>query len=379
MGLFCLFQEGSAKMYRLISEGKAKVYVPKEEKVSRKLPVFYNPAMKMNRDIAVLFVRAWGKKDIQAALPLCGTGVRGVRFLLECKNFKTVSFNDLNEKAVRIVRKNIKHNKIKHTEVFQKDANIFLRESSGFDYIDIDPFGSPVRFLESTLERLSREGMLAVTATDTGALAGTFPQACQRRYWATPLKSHMMHETGLRILIRRVQLAGAMLDRALIPVFSYAKEHYMRVFFRAEKGKQKADALFGQHQYLLVCRHCLFQEITSANIKQCACGHAMDIAGPLWSGPLWDASLVEKMIKDKAAKDEELVRFLACIHRESQVPVPGFYDMHALARARKFPLVKKEIILEAIRAKGYKACGTHFLPTAIRTDMPFNEFLDILS
>ena len=44
-----------------------------------------------------------------------------------------------------------------------------------------------------------------------------------------------MHEIGLRILIRRVQLAGSVYDKALIPILSYSKEHYMRVFFKCEK------------------------------------------------------------------------------------------------------------------------------------------------
>ncbi|MCU0373510.1 MAG: ATP-binding protein, partial [Ignavibacteria bacterium] len=42
----------------------------------------------------------------------------------------------------------------------------------GFDYIDIDPFGSPCPFLDAAIKRLSRGGILAVTATDTSALAG---------------------------------------------------------------------------------------------------------------------------------------------------------------------------------------------------------------
>ena len=101
--------------------------------------------------------------------------------------------------------------------VQDKDANMFILESSGFDYIDIDPFGSPNFLLDSSVKRISRGGILAVTATDTSALAGSYPDACRRKYWAEPLRSEMMHEAGLRILIRKGQLIGAQFEKALTP------------------------------------------------------------------------------------------------------------------------------------------------------------------
>ena len=69
--------------FERITEGKALVFVPKEKKVSKKLPVFYNPAMKLNRDISVLLLNSLDKKNMQIALPMAGTGIRGARFLLE--------------------------------------------------------------------------------------------------------------------------------------------------------------------------------------------------------------------------------------------------------------------------------------------------------
>ncbi|GAG35537.1 unnamed protein product, partial [marine sediment metagenome] len=230
--------------FKQIAEGKALIFAPKEKKVSKKLPVFYNPAMKLNRDISVLLLNSIKNKDMQIALPLAGTGVRGARFLLELnKNkIKNISMNDYNGKASKIIEQNLKLNKIKKTKkisITKKDANLFLLESSGFDYIDIDPFGTPNYFLDSAVKRLAREGILAVTATDTSALAGSFPAACKRKYWAVPIREELKHEIGLRILIRKVQLIGAQFDKALTPIFSYAEQHYMRAFFYCEKGKHK--------------------------------------------------------------------------------------------------------------------------------------------
>ena len=105
--------------FEKISEGKALIFAPKEKKVSKKLPVFYNPAMKLNRDISVLLLNTIGKKDMQLALPLAGTGIRGVRFILELKKskIKAISINDYDAKAVKVIRENLKLNKIKKSKI----------------------------------------------------------------------------------------------------------------------------------------------------------------------------------------------------------------------------------------------------------------------
>lgn len=237
-------------MFKLIQEGKAKICVPKEERISRKLPVFYNPVMELNRTLSVLILRNIPNKGMQIADPLAGTGIRSIRFLKELpKNkIKFIYMNDHSKEAVRIIKKNLKLNKIKSKAVvFNKDANLFILENKGFDYIDIDPFGTPNPFLDSAVKSLSRNSILAVTATDTAPLAGTFPAACRRKYWASPLLTHNMHETGIRILIRKVQLIAAQYEKALTPILSYYSEHYFRIFFRCEKGKSKVDEIIRQH------------------------------------------------------------------------------------------------------------------------------------
>lgn len=57
-------------MYEEITEGLANLYVPKQKKISRKLPVFYNPVMKLNRDISILLLNSLPDKKLQIALPL---------------------------------------------------------------------------------------------------------------------------------------------------------------------------------------------------------------------------------------------------------------------------------------------------------------------
>jgi tRNA (guanine26-N2/guanine27-N2)-dimethyltransferase len=355
-------------MFKTIIEGKAKVKVPVEEKISRELPVFYNPVMTFNRDISVLLLKAVSDKHMSIGSPLAGTGVREIRMLLELNKDKidSIAINDINPLAYDIIKENLALNNIKKfieiqseedynskekVKISKNDANKFLLNSSGFDYIDIDPFGTPNPFLNNAVARLARGGILAITATDTGCLAGTFPEPCMRKYWAVPSKDGCMHENGLRILIRKIQLIGADHDKALVPIFSYFKDHYFRVFLRCEKGKQRVDEIIRQH-----AMH--------------------NNAGPLWTGNLWDSNLVKRMIK--LEKEEHILKFLNIILEESKIDAVGFHNLPLLCKEFKLISKQQKVLLVAIKKQGYKAARTHFQLDCIRSDIPKNELIKIM-
>jgi len=340
----------------MITEGKVKLKVETKKIVSKEMEVFYNPVMKFNRDISVLLLSCL-ESEFRIGLPLSGSGIRAIRFLLELnkKVVKEISINYYSKNAIKNIKSNLRLNKInpgKKIIISNKDANLFMLESCGFDYIDIDPFGSPNMFLDSAVKRISRKGILAITATDTAPLCGTYPKACLRKYWAKPLLNENMHEIGLRILIRKVQLIGAQFDKALIPIFSYSKDHYLRVFFRAVKGKQEVDKIMKQHDY--------FNE-----------------AGPMWLGNLEDSKLAAKMSKKNDIEENQ--KFLNVISSESKVNVVGFYDIHAISKRNKTKqLPKIEDIIKKLKAKGNKASRTHFSGTGIRSNAKLNQIVNLL-
>ena len=328
--------------------------------------VFYNPVMCLNRDISVLLLNSIAKNNLQIADPLAASGVRSIRFLRELAKgkIKNISINDHGKDAAISIKNNLALNKIqcknnKKIMISNQDANLFLLGSAGFDYIDIDPFGSPNFLLNNAIVRLARGGILAVTATDTSALCGTFPQACIRKYWALPRRAALMHETGLRILIRKIQLVAAQYDKALTPIFSYSKEHYMRTFLINEKGKGKADAILKLHGML-------------------------DDAGPMWLGKLWDQKLAGNMHKNAVNnnilnKNNDLIKFLKTIKEESKIGTVGFYDLNGICKKNKIKnLQKKELIKNKIKKSGYKASGTHFKSEGIRSDIPLNKLIRII-
>jgi tRNA (guanine26-N2/guanine27-N2)-dimethyltransferase len=242
-----------------------------------------------------------------------------------------------------------------------------MLEENGFDYIDVDPFGTPNPFLDSAVKRLARDGILAVTATDTGCLSGTFPEACKRKYFAKPLLNELKHELGLRILIRKVQLIGAQLNKALIPIFSHSTLHYFRIYFRCKKGKQEADKIIEKHKYFLYCNKCMKRFVGNSNKHSC-CGEEMEHAGPLWVDKLWDQKLVKKMKPSK---------FVNLIKEESKIDDIGFYDIHVIAKKYKKPAPKTEKISASLKQKGYSVARTHFSKYGIKTNAKIEEIIKL--
>ena len=94
---------------KLITEGSAKISIKTSDKVSKDMDVFYNPVMKLNRDISVLLLNSINKKNIQISLPLAGSGIRGIRFLKELNKgiIKSISFNDCSKKAVNSIKNSL--------------------------------------------------------------------------------------------------------------------------------------------------------------------------------------------------------------------------------------------------------------------------------
>ena len=207
--------------------------------------------------------------------------------------------------------------------------------------------------LNNAIIRLSRNGILAVTATDTAALTGTYTNPCKRKYWAIPLKNELMHEIGLRILIRKIQLIGAQFEKALTPIFSYSKDHYFRVFLRCEKGKKAIDDLIKQHG--------MFSD-----------------AGPMWLGKLWDEKLTTKMVKNNKIKEND--KFLRIIKEESKINTIGFFDIHKIVKRNKLKKIPRKLeLIKKIKKLGYKASETHFNPEAIRSDIPLKNILKLIT
>ncbi|MFW6025188.1 MAG: hypothetical protein ACOCRX_02490 [Candidatus Woesearchaeota archaeon] len=354
---------------KLIKEGKAELneYVGK---ISKELDVFYNPKMESNRDISVLFMKAienleekriYDKhlKEIRKVhLPLSASGIRGIRIIKECK--KEVYFNDYSKEACNLIKENLKMNQIKSDyHIDNLDANQFFLNYNNFDYVDIDPYGSPNPFLDSILQKL-KYGFLAVTATDTAPLCGSYINMCKRKYWANPLYNELMHEVGLRILIRKVQLVAAQYFKGLIPMISYYKDHYFRVIFFCIPTKTVTDKILKMHSHFGYNNF----EIEK-NGKY----------GPMYFGKLNDKELLKEMIEQidsNISKDTE--KFLKRLY--SEVETVGFYHLHKICEKYKIKSVPK--IDKVMNNLSNKASRTTFSQYGIKTKSDIEEIIKVL-
>ncbi|MEN2999021.1 MAG: hypothetical protein ABDH61_00325 [Acidilobaceae archaeon] len=207
-------------------EGKALIYIPEPRGLVSSgrlepawLPVFYNPAMELNRDLSVILLSSYAslyapKRPFAVAEPLAATGVRCVRYALEGEGVGRVYCGDVDKRAHELIEKNVGLNDLWHkVSSARSDANALLSNLKGKGVpvlaIDIDPYGSPVPFLDSALSLLGNGGLLMVTATDTAVLEGSKKNKALRRYGCHLQKVPQSKEVAARALlgcIARAQL-----------------------------------------------------------------------------------------------------------------------------------------------------------------------------
>jgi tRNA (guanine26-N2/guanine27-N2)-dimethyltransferase len=369
-------------MYKIITEGKTHLYVPVEGAFGKrasgkdkKPPVFYNPHMALNRGLCVLFMRMAGKGLVFADM-LAGGGAKGLRVAVESEN--RVFLNDANKDAVEIIKKSAELNRIEVT-LSNMDANRFVLENKRcFDFIDIDPFGSPAPFIDSALLSLKKTGYLGITATDTATLCGVYPETCFRRYQALPLRSEFCHEVGLRILIGNLARTAAKYERGIKPLLSHSTRHYLRFYAKVKSGvKVGEDSLLsmGYLYYCMKCRDFTYKKGRFPSEAVCGCGGKMKVSGPLWLGDMHDSSILVKMLSLSQSKEEK--KLLEILSEE--VKAPFYHNIHKLAKNIKATPPKIEIILNRLREKGFEASRTHFSPVGVKTNAPIEEVKKSLS
>jgi tRNA (guanine26-N2/guanine27-N2)-dimethyltransferase len=346
------------------AEGLIEINAGKNGLVPKKTDeIFLNEHKKFDRDIGILLLKSLGWKNKTCMDLMAASGIRGLRISKETNCFSRIILNDLKKSAVRGIKKNIKLNDLKNCEVFNRDAYELLKNyDKGIDYLDIDPFGSPIYFIADAVKKLSRGGILGICATDTGALSGTFPKTCKRRYHSNSYLSEFYYESGIRILIKECINIASTYDIALEPIFCHATRHYFRVYFRKIKGAKIADELIKKIDYISYCPKCLHREV---GIKcECSCGKKPVLIGPLFAGNLFDEKLAVKM-KSFGEHDE----FFGKILEEIRADVPWFYTTDSICKRYNLGFEPK------LKDLGY--FRTHINPKGFKTKQDIAEIAGI--
>jgi tRNA (guanine26-N2/guanine27-N2)-dimethyltransferase len=381
----------------IIKEGKANLIIPllnmssgePIQHLRSEAPVFYNPMMKTNRDTAVLLLRAYQKKTdhpIKVCEPMTGSGVRGIRFLLEAYQIENIVLGDLNPSALSLARENARLNKVFDIINFRAlDANLLLSLHSyprgRFDYIDIDPYGSPTPFIDASILATKNHGIIALTATDMAPLCGVNKRACFRKYGGWPLNNEFCHETALRLLTGAMIKHAAIYEYGATPLFSYYSYHYVRSYFRIDKGAKRADNKLTGLGYIKYCPFCLHRETSQDNSESVCCyGKVMKVGGPLWLGDLSDQGYTKELISElenlsylRNSMTEDILRL---VKGEYGYPV-GYFIIDLICKRVGIKSISTDEAIEAIQSAGFKVTRVHYDPRGLKTDASATELVDV--
>ncbi len=336
-----------------IEEGSATIDVPEVfHGPGKKRAVFYNSDQVLNRDITVMFVRYAGIRRFLDGFG--GSGIRGIRVALETSSEVTISEND-----TRSYESIVANSKMNRTDIRILNTDFFCAVSSGlYDFIDIDPYGSVVPFLDPAILKVRRNGYIGITATDLSSLTGSTPEKTRRRYEANIRNDVYRHEMGVRLLCAYVARRAAALDRAAFPVLSVWHGHYYRIFFRISNGTGRADS-------------------NLENVSIIRKGDIIDESyGTMEEGPVWTGRINDpEIVKDLARSGKYAGMFERMLNDNRLL----FYDLTYVSSSLSMSIPPIDSVIGNIKEMGFTAGRTNFSWTGIKTDIPYRDFISLVS
>lgn len=415
-------------------EGNTLVHLPNEQPRPSHMPrgpaaksggSFLNPAMAPARTRSVLLLsdaleHGWlvdENEPIRILDAMCSTGVRARRWRNEipAKHQKRlwITANDLDSNALNWAkasheehpppmsvereleggRFDIKlegelQNGIHWTNL---DARRVMIDSS-FQWIDVDPFGSPVPFLDIAMQSLARKGVLEVTATDTAALTGSSPDPAKRRYGSSGIVDTQAHDDAVRVLLAEVARSAARHDREIQPLLSLFDGHHVRVSVLVRKSKKGASNVHENIGWKIRGDGC---EFSNSPRGECS--------GPMWIGPLFDAEIASRMTEEYANElcqphnteglaewssldDEHARREISRSVRHISGCADIMSQRHLLLALNDIPAIcgtkgppSAKEVLSGLENGGHKAARAPYLEPMIVTDSSIEDVKKLIS
>ena len=318
-------------------EGKTLMFLPgaplKNQGPSTKASgkVFYNPAMAGSRTRSVLLLKyalrqgLLGKGAVYALDGLTASGLRARRWLNELSPEEaervSATIVDLEEEALRWAKASHSEFPPNHGKGLLESSMGDLRAEvlrSGRHWVDIDPYGSPMPFIDAAMQSMARSGVMEVSATDTAALTGSSRTALMRRYGARVRTDSLSHDSGMRVMLANFARVAARHDRSIEPLVSVWDSHHLRVSFRVLKSVSKANELEGSigwrvyaptKEEVSASINAGFQHDSELSLLPMHCmlplQYPIDrwdsrVSGPLWVGPTGDRDAMASMSEELA-------------------------------------------------------------------------------
>ena len=368
-----------------IIEGTTKIRVPNDsisEKVPPKEPAFFNPKASLSRDFSIIAYSSFWKNFQYPKIfldGLSGIGARSLRVANEIDGVDGVIANDVNPKALDLAKESSEINSLKNFEISENETCRFFslhsRKNNRGSIVDIDPFGSPSKYIDCGIRATMHGGLLSVTATDLQVLHGLFNNAAKRRYYGVPIKTKFSNEIAIRLIIGCIHLISSRLDITVQPKFVDNDMHYYRVYLKILNKPEQEDRM----GFIIYCRQCGMRKSVKNIVSECElCKGKVETAGPLWIDRIFDKDFVEAM-KDEVKNltvNKKCDIILEKCYEESDLQ-PTYYTLDEIASPMKLAPLKLDNAIQKLRDSGFNASRTSLNPTGFRTNCQINDILKI--
>lgn len=407
-----IFQE-----FNTVQEGKATILTPKQDEV------FYNPIQQFNRDLSIMAIKAYDEirhEKIQAIKKksknkrtklnglkilesLAASGLRSCRYGLEIPEAGKIVANDMLAEAVKSINKNVEYNKLTDKVVAnQGDAIKFMGSTDEkFHIVDLDPYGTAAPFIDSAIQCLEDDGMLLVTCTDAGVLAGSgYPEKCFALYGGNNfgnayVNGESNHEVGIRLILNLIASTAAKYKKTIEPMLSLSIDYYFRVLVKVKTSPINVKNHASETMLTYGCNGCGHKIVQPLGMKNntkfqypklqgpissnCQyCGTSYNVAGPMYAGNLHNREFIDKVLKINESSDKEIyatherIKGMLTLASNELDDAPFFFNLNQLCSIFKSPPISIEQYTKAVGNLGYKVSLTHAKKNCVKTNLPWN-------
>lgn len=355
-------------------------------------------------------------------------------------NVIKITSNDWDPEAANLIKRNFAFNDIPEskTEVTAMDAIDLMwlkrKEKEYYDVIDLDPYGTAVPFLDSTIQAVENGGLLWITFTDTAVLWGSKPHALFYRYGSVNTHKKNCHEFALRLVLHTIATTANRYQKQIIPLMSLTVDFYIRLFIKvvwkpimwhesilntslvfqwnscqcfylhsfgktSDKSKKKrvkigeeqevekddVNMTESQKQSIRDSKHNTKFTINNFSIpeKWDVWDSSFMIAGPIWSGEIHDREFVNSLLESvknwKHLKTHKRIKeTLQAIQLEMTIGnYPLSYDFDRLIWEIKWESISRKAIFSAFKSLNYQLVQTYYKPQLYKTNASPRAVYDI--
>ena len=395
--------------------------------------VFYNPAMAGSRTRSVILMKNiiesgfLGDSEIYAIDGLSASGLRARRWLNELPESLAermrITICDLNEKSLDWAIKNHLRFPPNHGKGILKQRQGDFRTAvldQGWHWVDVDPFGSPMPFLDTAIQSLARRAILEVSATDTAALTGSSKTALLRRYGARVKTDGLAHDSGMRVLLACIARNAASHDRSIQPILSIWDSHHLRVSVKVTKSIKISNELENNLGWrisgpkideVLASMDAKLMPKSSTESLPMHCflplSYPIDrkdkrISGPLWIGPIGDPEVMSSFTEEEGLSlcttNFEEENLLSWTERDFDLEkrrilrsIRYIEDEAEVADCQQLILTddlaswqdqgsppSPNIMIQLLREEGFKAARSHYSKPSFRTNASWDTIVECL-